>query len=84
MESKTEPYIISLTDGPPEGYDLCGKLNGKWLDVCHNLPNNKWYCSWDHNRIGGTFDTREEAKHHLIAHIRSFGIEVPNDILDGE
>jgi hypothetical protein len=84
MESKLEPYTIALTDGPPEGYDLCATLNGKYLDVCHDLRDNTWHCTWDGDQVGSGFATRDEAKQLLIDYIRSFGIEVPDDILDGD
>jgi hypothetical protein len=94
MESKLTPYKdieIILTDTPTVAFEcitpedpfteLCDRLFGKWVDVCHDNRESTWYFMWDGKIIETGFTTRREAKDALIDHLKLFGLTVPDDLM---
>jgi len=92
MESKLAPYkdtVVVLTDStvgvcitPDDPFmELCDRLFGKWVDVCHDNHDSTWYFMWDGIVTETGFTTRNEAKDALIVHLKGFGLVVPDDLM---
>ncbi len=87
MESKLEPYKDTPTVAfecitPEDPFtELCDRLFGKWVDVCHDNGDSTWYFMWDGEIIETGFTLRREAKDALIDHLKAFGLEVPDDLM---
>ncbi len=91
VESKPtpSPTVIVLTDStvgvcitPDDPFmDLCDRLFGKWVDVCHDNRDSTWYFMWDGKITETGFTLRSEAKDALIDHLKAFGLEVPDDLM---
>jgi len=45
-------------------YDLCGKFNGKYVDVVRKF-NNTWSIHFNNVKIEGDITSREEAKQKI-------------------
>ena len=95
MESKLSPYKdteVALTDStlgvcitPDDPFtDLCDRLFGKWVDVCHDNRDSTWYFMWDGKITETGFTLRSEAKDALIDHLKAFGLEVPDDLMTSD
>jgi hypothetical protein len=46
-------------------FDLCGKFNGKYVDVCYRYDNT-WSILYDGTRIKNGFATRDLAKSAIV------------------
>lgn len=81
--------VITLTDStagvcitPDDPFmELCDRLFGKWVDVCHDNRDSTWYFMWDGKITETGFTTRSEAKDALIEHLKLFGLDVPDDLM---
>ena len=89
QETNMERFVVVLTDDtsgvcitPDDPFiELCDRLFGKWVDVCHDYRESTWYFMWDGKIIETGFTTRTEAKDALIEHLKLSGLVVPDDLM---